>query len=936
MKKNDLILLTGTLLFSFLFYKQGAGLNVFIFSLIVPALLAVYKPLSIKNKLWVFGAAITILTGFSVFANSTLLSVFAFYMAVSYLGGITVSLNASPLSAIAYASFSYATSAGFMISDSIHRKKTGDLKEKKKINWNALILLGIFIIAVVTIFFFLYQTANPLFKELTKFINLDFISFGWIMFTFLGFLLMYGFMYARKLKKWDLTETNSNFRIDKQKTLDAVNRFFWFQLDAQLERKAGIVLFSLLNLMILTINILDISFLWSGMNLPEGFTFAGYLHQGIYTLIFSCVLAILLILLMFRGKLNFIEKNSSLKVLAYLWIIQNILIALSCAYRNFIYISNYALTYKRIILYMLLILLIAGLVTAIIKIMQSKNNYYLFRMNSYAFLIVFIGVSLVNWDSIITKYNIKNSEYPDISYLVTLNNSGLPHLLQYAETSPSFEKAKSLSIRNRSFYTPESFYWQGSTLTDQIYDRTYLLLEKNNQTVWKSYNLSDAMTIRKIKNLYEHGHLKQFIINNTYDINIDLLSEFKGLQRLIIKDSKLIPDQGPESLSVFTKLRELQLSGMELEHIDDLPQFIDLEAINLMNNRIADFTRLDQYSSLKNVDISSNPVEDINFLKNLTGIEILNLSNTRTVDLHVLSLLTNLKRLNLTSMQGASFETLPVCEKLEEINLSDNSGLSKYKNLTAFLSGAPELRKVILQDIGLGSLAVFSDTVIIMNHMSIANQNSLNSDVLQNILYLDVSYNSLSNFSGLRIFRNIQILRVTNNSISDIKHVRYCTNLTELDVSYNPVNSVAGIEQLKKLKCVHFNQFTFSDISLLSKLPQLEALTLRGGYISDPEQFRNFSKLKYLDLASTNISTLSFLESLSELEFLNLTGYTGDDFDVLLKCPSLKVVILPPVALKVKRRLEQEIPQIRIIRDWEFADEEFYKTKYCISELTSY
>ncbi len=936
MKKNDLILLIGTFLFSFLFYKQSAGLNVFIFSLIMPALLAAYKPVSLKNKLWIFGAVLTIMTGFSVFANATFLSVFAFYAAITYLAGVTVSQNASPLSAITYGSFSYITSFGFMISDSIERKKANEDKVRKKIQWNAILFLGIFIAVIVMVFFFLYQSANPLFKELTKFINLDFISFRWIMFTFMGFLLVYGFLYTRKHAGWNHAELNPNFLIHKEKINNSSNRLLWFHLDEQLEKKAGIILFLCLNIMILIINVLDISYLWTGVQLPEGFTFAGYLHQGIYTLIFSCVLAILLILLIFRGKLNFVENNKFLKVLAQLWIVQNIFISLSCAFRNYIYISNYALTYKRIVIYLLLILLVAGLITTIIKIIKSKNTYFLFRKNSYVILIVFILFSFFNWDGIIAKYNINNSEYPDISYLLDKNNSTLPHLLQYAETVPHTERSTDLSVRERPFYTPESVYWQGEALTDRIYNKTIRLIEQHEQTSWKSTNLSDIKTIRLIRKMYREGTLKQFVIANNKDININLLKEFKGLQRLSIRNSKFSLGQNPENLLYFAELRELELSGMDLEHIEGLPTFNHLQSINISNNNIHDFSKLSVFQNLNKLNISSNPVEETEFIETLTGIESLDISRTHAKDLQFLSKLPKLKILYLSAIPAVAFETLPVCNTLEEIDLSDNSGLNNYASLRTFLSGAPNLARVTLHNTGLSSLSFFSDTIVFMNRISLPNNSILSNDVSHHITYLDISQNSLSNLNGIQIFNNLIVLHASDNSISDIRQIKHCRNLIELDLSNNPLYSLEGIEQLKDLKYAHFSGFSFSDIGALAELPKLEALTLEEGFIEATDVFTNMKTIKYLDLSNTILTSLAFLNQLPELEFLNLSGYTGNDLEQIQFCTSLKVVVLPPVPMKLKRKLEQEIPQLKIIRDWEFETADFYKSKYGVLGSQSY
>ncbi len=928
MKKNDLLLIIGTFLFSFLFYEQSAGLNVFLFSISVPVILAVYKPESLKNRLWLLGAFLTILTGFSVFVNGTLLAVFAFYLAITYLAGVTVSRAASPGSAIAYTTFSCMTSVGYMIGDSIERKKLKEEKLRRKINRGAVITMGIFIFAVVAMFFFLYQDANPLFREITKFINLDFISLKWVMFTFMGFLLVYGLIYTLKLRTWDEFEMNSPSEIDREKAESGINRFLWFEMDSEIERKAGVILFAILNIMILTINILDISFLWTGMELPEGFTFAGYLHKGIYTLIFSCILAILLILLIFRGKLNFSEHGKALKIMAYTWIIQNIFIAVSCALRNSIYISSYALTYRRIIIFVLLILLFVGLASAIIKIMKRKNFYYMFRLNSFALLIVFAGVSLFNWDGIITRYNLKNSEYPDVAYLVDLNDSGLPYLLHYAETTPAGEKIVNTNYKSRSFYTPESFYWQRPLLTDIIYDKTYRLLYKQKNTNWKSYNLNDAMTIKKIRKLYDDGILKQFVINGKPDFDIHILTEFNGLQFLSITNSVINDTSGIACLQPFTKLENLKLSEMNLEHIDNLPEFSLLKKVNLSYNSIGNFNKLTEYQGLTEVNISSNPTSDISFLSQLQKIETLNISYTDVTDLSILSELRNLRRLFLRNMQNTDFSTLPVCPSLEEIDLSENANLSKFKNLAALISGAPKLTQVILQNISLSSLAYFSDTIVIMNRYEIPGQNNIDPEVLEHISFLDVSSNQMANLSGIQGFKGLKILHAQSNFLTSIKHIRYCRNMTELDLRNNPISSLKGIEGLNELKYLHLREFTFSEIQELASLQKLEALSLTNGVIADMSPLTNLKQLKYLDLSYTQIPSLDFLKGMENLEFLNLSGYNGADIEKIIHCKNLKVVIIPRIQMKFKRKLEQEIPQIRIIRDFEFEDLEFYIAKY--------
>ncbi len=929
MKKNDLILIIGTALFSFLFYKQGAGLNFFLFSLIMPVLLGIYKPELVKNKLWLLGVGITGLTGFSVFLNSTTLSVFGFYFAISYLAGVSISLNSSPFAAISYATFSYLSSPGFVIADAVIRRRTGEEKRKRKIKWGAVITMGVFIFIVVAMFFFLYQSANPLFKEITKFINLDFISFEWIMFTLLGFLLVYGFMYTRYIKKWDFFETVSNTQTNREKIEASKNRFLWFSLDEKIELQSGVVLFALLNFMILAINVLDISFVWTGMKLPEGFTYAEYLHKGIFTLIFSCVMAILLILLMFRGKLNFIEKNKSLKILAYAWIIQNIFMALSCALRNGIYISTYALTYRRIIIFMLLALLVIGLITAFIKILRTKNIYYLFRSNSFAILIVFIAVSLFNWDAVITKFNLKNSEHPDIDYLVDMNSAGLPHLLQYIESNPAGERINP-SLKSRTFFTYSSFYWQRPLLTDIIYSKTYDLLAKNRETSWKSFSISEGGTINKIRRLYESGTLKNFEINNKSDFDISLITEFKGLKGLSIHNSQPNNSAWIEQLSAFNKLQKLSLTDMRIEDIDKLSVFPELENLNLSNNDILHMGHLVNYPGLKQVDISMNPVESIGFLAQLQNVESLNISFTQVRDLSTLEKMENLKKLEIRSLPEADFSTLPICPALEEIDLSYNNNLSMHGNLAILISNAPNLQRVTLRSTGLQSLTYFSDSIVLFNNIVIPGHSNIDKAVLQHITHLDVSENSLSHLKGIENFPGLKVLHATNNEIINISHISKCTSITELDLSSNSNLNLNGIENLSSLKYLHLSYSYISDISPLTKLKNLEALTLSTFYGEETNlsQLKELKKLRYLAIQQ-DFSSLDFISELPSLEYLDISGYIGSDLHHLHTCQSLKVLIMPSSSSsKEIRRVAREIPQVRILTNLSEEEKKFYRSKY--------
>ncbi|MFO8067320.1 MAG: DUF4153 domain-containing protein [Bacteroidales bacterium] len=923
MKKNDIILIVSTLLFSVLFYKQFAGINFLLFSLGLCFFTAITKPEITKNKLWIFASALTIAGGFAIFLNSTILSVIAWFIAASYLAGVTASNNASPGTAVSYSVFSYITSIGFMFVDMVERSYKRNRTKKRKINWNAVFTMSVFIIIVVLLFFFMYQKANPLFKEITKFINLDFLSFQWIMFTFWGFLMMYGFIYVRYIRKIDAYETLSPQYINKEKCELMPNKFLWFTIDEKIEFKSGIILLLLLNIMILTINVLDISYLWSGAKLPEGFTFAGYLHQGIYTLIFSSVLAILLILFVFRGKLNFIQSNKYLKWLALAWIAQNILISVSCSYRNIIYISNYALTYKRITIFVLLFLVIVGLITAIIKINKTKNIYFLYRFNSFVVIAVLVFTSLINWDKIITRYNLKHSINPDIEYLSTLNHSGIPDLLEFIETD-YIEEERHSTVKTNAFYD-NSIH----SIENRIYDKAYKLLERRHNYGWRSYNLSVDRTISKINKLYKEGPLNKFVLRDKNDFDISLLYSFSELNSLILARVNMKKDFHLTDLETFANLKELKMAKMDLDSINKLPEFTNLEYVDFSQNNISNFERLAKYDRLKSIIIDDNPVTDISFVKEIPGLEHLSISKTGIKDLSVLSHLENLKSLHVSNMTKTDFKTLPECRKLNEIDLSYNDNLYAYKNIPAVISNAPNLENVYLRSISIRSLTFFTDPVVKLRNRMLVTGNAVDTEVLQNIKLLDIAQNNLHDLRGLEEFKGIKTLNASSNRIQNISNVKNVPNLETLYLQDNPVESINDIRQLKSLKSIHFSGFKFSDISALSSLSSIKALTLSRGTIQETSPLTELKELEYLDLSKTHIPSLDFIEEMTSLKYIDLSFYSGDDLEKLLLCPSLEVIVIPPsISKELENKLREEIPQIKIIFDYKPTDKSYYLSKY--------
>src|SRR5690606_5150513 len=160
---------------------------------------------------------------------------------------------------------------------------------------------------ITFIFLLLYRAGNPVFEKFTDRINLSFMSGDWVLFTIIGFVLMFGFFHHQIISSLTKADTKSGDTLARISVEEHIQRAPFFSVSNELQ--TGVILFVLLNCLLLSVNVLDIYFMWIVQESPSGISIAQYLHDGTNTLILSIVMAISVILYFFRGYLNFHEYN---------------------------------------------------------------------------------------------------------------------------------------------------------------------------------------------------------------------------------------------------------------------------------------------------------------------------------------------------------------------------------------------------------------------------------------------------------------------------------------------------------------------------------------------------------------------------------------------------------------------------------------------------
>lgn len=421
---KNLVTIICAILFSTLFYQQNIGINLSLFTVLTIIVLRIKNFESFKNKTTILTAIGYIITGISVFMYKSDLSIIANIIAFFTLVG-TISEHKSSIY-IQWINGVYTTivAAFSLYYDSLNSEVEN--VQRKKINYvHWLKIIGIPAIVLI-IFIYLYRNGNPMFDELISKIDFSFVNFQWILFSVLGYYLFYNITNTIKIEPITSNDLKTG------NTLEKSDLKFIAPEKLQNEKQLSVVLMLLLNALIIIFLITDFLHL-SEIHKMVASQLSEQVHTGVNALIISNLLAIVIILYFFRGNLNFFNKNRVLKNLTFLWIFLNLTVVITTAIKNIEYIVSFGFTYKRIGVLFFLTATSVGLITTFFKVSKIKNLWYLFRKNTQIAFVILLISSTINWDKIITYYNINYADQIDLNYLIDLSNNNTFLLKDYVE-----------------------------------------------------------------------------------------------------------------------------------------------------------------------------------------------------------------------------------------------------------------------------------------------------------------------------------------------------------------------------------------------------------------------------------------------------------------------------------------------------------------------
>ncbi|WP_068133870.1 DUF4153 domain-containing protein [Roseimaritima ulvae] len=166
--------------------------------------------------------------------------------------------------------------------------------------------------------------------------------------------------------------------------------------------------------------VFELTTLWF-REFPEGFYYAGYAHQGAAWLTIALALATATLSLIFRAEILRDPRRPVLTRLAWIWSIQNFLLALSVFNRMHIYVDFNGMTRMRTIGLFGISTVVVGFVLVLIKISRGKSFLWLVRSQLWALSFAVILYALLPVDMLVHRYNVRRVMNGDVAAAVQIS-----------------------------------------------------------------------------------------------------------------------------------------------------------------------------------------------------------------------------------------------------------------------------------------------------------------------------------------------------------------------------------------------------------------------------------------------------------------------------------------------------------------------------------
>lgn len=474
-----LLLGSGAGVYTLLFWKAQMGLNTLLFSgFLLLVVWLMHPEFRRAPRIWIAMLGVVLSATVVVWQHSGLAQ-------VTHVVSVFLLLGFAQARELRFLGFALLLALGSLFSMPITWWRRWERQYEATLRGiNTWVYLTLLPLALLTVFFGIYYHANA---EFARLVNLGlallpqispwksialFVQ-GLLLLSVLILPSVWTSEFRAQEQQYSLQKVRKRLKLKIFISTLALRRYYY----------SAVMSFGLLNALLLVVNLTDIKEVWLNHYHYSAAELSAFVHQGTYLLIAALALAMGVIAFFFGGNLHFLKNNQSLKYLAYAWIVQNSILALSVAWRNYHYIVEYGLAYKRLGVLWFLILVIGGLYSLYVMIQKRRSLYYLWVINAWILYASLLGNSLVNWDILITRYNLNQAQHEtiDAAFLLReVSDKNLPLLLNEHNL-----------LLNRSNIDPN--------LVDRMLQAKIQRFERRQTRLdWRGWNWADLKTAKAL------------------------------------------------------------------------------------------------------------------------------------------------------------------------------------------------------------------------------------------------------------------------------------------------------------------------------------------------------------------------------------------------------------------------------------------------------
>ena len=327
--------------------------------------------------------------------------------------------------------------------------------------------------------------------------------------------------------------------------------------------------------------------------------------------------------------------------------------------------------------------------------------------------------------------------------------------------------------------------------------------------------------------------------------------------------------------------------GLGIKNLRGLETAKELRLLYLDSNQISDLTPLANLDLLY-LSLSGNQISDLTPLANLDNLRHITLNSNNVSNLSLLTTLPSLKRLHVRNnpLSEASInEHIPALESRGvevEFSVSYSSSSS---NDEVFIPDAA-LRRYIEEELkkSLGETIRQGD----MNTLRHLYYETIRQGDMYQLRHLYYGSSlGIKNLRGLEAAKNLEILRISSNKISDLTPLANLLKLIQLYINFTEVSDLTPLANLTRLEDLYISSTEISDLTPLANLTRLEDLRASNNKISDLTPLANLTRLENLNISFNEVSDLTPLANLPSLRVINLDGNNVSDLSPLTTLPRL-------------------------------------------------